>query len=88
MGLFRIVFLVVVGCAKSEPPEESACVGLCEILVDDCAVKSFPSTEECQSACAVGEESGANIDVFSSCLESIDDCDTFEIVECENAHGW
>ena len=87
MGLVRVVLLLTVGCG-SKTSEESDCVGLCEILVDDCAVKSFPSTEDCQSACAVGEEDGADIDEYSSCLESVNDCDSFEIVECENAHGW
>ena len=52
-------------------------------------MNSFPSVEDCESACVFGEEDGgADILSYKVCVEAVSDCDTFEIVECENEHGW
>ena len=68
--------------------EETECGILCDTLVNDCEVAAFPSTEECESACAFGEEQGADILAYRLCVDSVSECDTFGIVECENEHGW
>ena len=85
--------LLVVGltsaCGKGWETLEAHCSDLCDVLVTECAVNSFPSVEDCESACAFGEEEGgADILSYKICVEAVEDCDTFEIVECENEHGW
>ena len=86
MFAMMMIFSLVGGCATEVP--ESECDELCSILVKDCEVKTFPSMDECESACAYGEEQGADILAYRVCMSSVDDCDTFGIVECENEHGW
>ena len=77
------------GCTKKYGTAEAPCSELCDMLVTECAVNSFPSVEDCESACVFGEEVGrADILAYKECIEDVEDCDTFEIVECENEHGW
>jgi len=78
------------GCSEAPPAGGGEhCAALCEVLVNECAVNSFPSIEECESSCVFGEENGgSDILAYKVCIEAVVDCDTFEIVECENEHGW
>ncbi len=87
----RVICLVLglgMGCGPEKVEADDPCVGLCDNLVSTCQVAAFPSVEECQSACAFGAELGANILAYRVCLDAVDDCDTFGIVECENENGW
>ena len=86
-----IIWVLALTSACATPPKTSDthCSGLCDVLVTECAVNSFPSVDDCESACVFGEEDGgADILSYKICVEAVEDCDTFEIVECENEHGW
>lgn len=89
MSVIHMLLGLLSGCAEAPKTAESHCSGLCEILVTECGVNSFPSMADCESACVFGEEDGgADILSYKVCVEAVEDCDTFEIVECENEHGW
>jgi hypothetical protein len=75
-----------VGCGTAE--KISPCTDICGVLVDQCEVASFTSFGECESSCAHSEEQGTVVADYLTCLENVDECDTFGIVECENEHGW
>ena len=74
------------GCSTQE--KISPCTDVCGILVDRCEVASFTSFDECESSCAHSEEQGMVVSDYLGCLEDVEECDTFGIVECENEHGW
>ena len=89
MRTILLVLCLTSACAERAETVENHCSGLCDVLVTQCAVNSFPSVEDCESACVFGEEDGgADILSYKVCVEAVSDCDTFEIVECENEHGW
>lgn len=78
--------MVIAGCATKE--EASPCTSVCDVLFDECQVESFASFEECEGSCAYAEERGADIAGYDTCLGDVSECNTYEIVECENEHGW
>jgi len=78
--------MVLAGCATKEGV--SACTSVCGVLFDECQLESFASFEECESSCAYAEQRGAKVDWYDECLANVSECNTYEIVECENEHGW
>ncbi len=80
------IALVLMGCLQTE--EAGPCSGVCSVLFDECQMESLSSFDECEGSCAHAEEQGADIASYESCLADVDECNTFEIVECENEYGW
>ena len=79
--------IIAMGCSN-KGEEAGPCTDVCGVLFDECQVASFGSFGECESSCAHAEESGADIPGYATCLGSVNECDTYEIVECENDYGW
>lgn len=83
---FSPLWLLWAGCAT--PAEVGPCNQVCDVLFSSCEMESFSSFGECESSCTYGEENGADITGYASCLSNVDECDTYEIVGCENEYGW
>jgi len=82
IGIATLIF----GCSIEE--KINPCTEVCGVLVDQCEVASFTSFSECESSCARSEDQGTDVADSVGCLQDVDECDTFGIVECENEHGW
>tara|TARA_Y100001978_G_C23575563_1_gene376336 strand:- start:303 stop:713 length:411 start_codon:yes stop_codon:yes gene_type:complete len=86
MRVFGLLGVLGLGCAT--PIEVGPCNEVCDVLFKQCAMESFDSFKECESSCTYGDEEGADIPGYASCLSDVDECNTYEIVECENEYGW
>lgn len=69
-----------------EPEVEVACETLCDELVKTCEYSAFPEYDSCLSGCLFDEENGSRTEPFLECVLDAD-CDTFAVVECQNAYG-
>ena len=56
------------------------------MLVVECEYGAFPSVDSCMSGCGYNFSEGADIESQLACVERAG-CDTFTILECENAYG-
>ena len=83
-SIFGIPLLVVfTACSGGD---ESTCRDLCDELYKACDYEAFPSYSSCMQGCAYDLERSADIDLQLDCVLDAA-CDTFAIVECQNAHG-
>ena len=78
-----LVALVLVACGGGE---EAVCRDLCDELYKSCDYEAFPSYSSCMQGCGYDIERGADIETQLDCVLEAD-CDTFAIVECQNAYG-
>lgn len=85
MGRWVWVFIAV-GCAEPEPESLGDCTDTCRVVVDDCALPSWPDRQSCVDACVAGAASGADVESQKLCVE-LAECDLFALVECEHAFG-
>src|SRR5688500_8087711 len=81
-----LTLLLAVACNPDGGTGGGDCADLCDVLVDECGYAAYPSNESCEQGCAYSASEGADIAAQKSCVESAE-CNTFEIVECEHAHG-
>jgi len=72
------------GCQESS--EYGICSDVCQELYQQCEYAAFPSYESCIEGCAYNEEEGADMEDQLECFQDAE-CNTFEIIECENEHG-
>ena len=75
-----------VSCAT--PADPGPCNAVCDVLFDQCQLESFASYSECEGSCAHADENGADVSGYAACLTDVNDCNTYDIVECENEFGW
>lgn len=75
-----------VACQPEPATLDPACAPLCNHLVEDCALSSFPSVSSCVDGCAASDQSGGDIQTQWTCVQ-LAGCDLFEIVECEHDFG-
>lgn len=68
------------------PDEDAVCDDLCTHLVAECGYEAFPDLSSCMEGCAYEEAEGADLEDAAECMLDAD-CDTFEIIQCEQAHG-
>ena len=81
-----LLFTFSMACAPEGDVEAGACSEMCDELQGACAYDAFPDVNSCLEGCLYSESEGADIEAQLACiLES--ECDTFEILECENHHG-
>ena len=59
------------------PAELGPCNDVCDVLFD-----------QCQGSCAHADENGADVAGYADCLTGVDECNTYDIVGCENDFGW
>ena len=78
-----LLFVALNACSGGE---ESVCRDLCDELYKACDYQAFPSYASCMQGCAYDIERGADIDSQVDCVLDAA-CNTFAIVECQNAHG-
>ncbi|TVQ91069.1 MAG: hypothetical protein EA397_11275 [Deltaproteobacteria bacterium] len=87
IGLLGLALLgLTSGCADPVPPEVATCNALCGELFTECQYRAFPTMESCLDGCGYYESRGVDIESHRACVEEAA-CDTFAIVECENAHA-
>jgi len=84
--MFRAVLalLFVAGCESAATPA-TPCGEMCDTLVRDCSYEAFPSFESCLQGCEFDQTNGRDTEGQKDCVQQAE-CDTFEIVECENAY--
>ena len=70
------------------PVESGPCNDVCDVLFDQCQLESLSSYGECEDSCAYADENGADVSSYAACLVDVDECNTYNIVECENEFGW
>ena len=75
------------GCENTDSdPQYGICADVCKELYQNCSYSAYPSYDSCLEGCAYNQEEGADIEQQLTCfLEA--ECDTFEIIECENQYG-
>ena len=84
----RFIFAMVFAAVSCATPEElGPCNDVCDVLVRQCQIESLASYDECEASCAHADENGADVSGYSACLTGVDECNTYDIVECENEFG-
>ena len=84
---WRIFLLALfVACTAEGDVQDETCMSLCDELHGACAYDAFPDLNSCLEGCLYSEDEGADIEAQLSCIVE-SECDTFEILECENQHG-
>jgi len=78
--------LLLCGCAERSAAEVGTCEAICTELVVACEYGAFPTMRSCMEGCGYNYGQGADIDAHRACVTAAQ-CDTFAIVECENAYG-
>jgi len=73
-------------CSPESEIEDGTCSSMCDELQGACAYDAFPDVESCLEGCLYSESEGADIEAQLACILQAE-CDTFEILECENQHG-
>jgi len=68
--------------AESDGP----CADLCGVLIGECGFAAFPDMASCLDGCAFEASEGQDVRGEAVCVSKAE-CDTFAILECENAHG-
>ena len=87
-----ILFLsILLACVEEGEEVDPTCKSICDTLVYACDYAAFPTYDSCVEGCLFsGKEGGDNAE-YESCLEGAvennNECDTFKVVECENAYG-
>lgn len=86
-SLLMLASLVLLcGCEERRAAEVGTCEALCNELVAVCEYGAFPTMGSCLQGCGYNFGEGADIEAHRACVQAAQ-CDTFAIVECENAHG-
>lgn len=70
--------------------EQSDCSKMCDTLMRDCTYEAYPTTESCLQGCQYNADNGGDVAGQKACLDEAtadDSCDTFAVIECENAYG-
>ena len=80
------VGFALMSCAT--PAELGPCNDVCDVLFDQCQLEAFASYDECTGSCAHADENGADVSGDADCLKGVDECNTYDIVGCENDFGW
>ena len=85
-----MMMLVLLGCVlgggSTKETVDPMCENICDELVYNCSYAAFPTHQSCLEGCLYSAEEGGNNDEYYTCLQEAA-CDTFKVVECENAHG-
>jgi hypothetical protein len=63
------------------------CESICDELVVVCEFGAYPDVSSCQDGCLYEDDQGGDLRGLEDCLAD-SDCDTFEVIECQRAHGW
>ena len=69
-----------------EASEYGICEDICKEVYSTCQFEAYPSYESCLEGCAYNEEEGSDLEAQYQCFQEAE-CDTFEIIECENTYG-
>jgi len=77
--------LLLVACSGSGVGS-STCESICRELVQTCGYAAYPDLQSCLAGCAYYDQQGADVDGELACIQDAT-CDTFLIIECENAYG-
>lgn len=85
MRISLIVCLLLGGCAEKEAPD--SCEQICTVLVDECGYDAFPSHGSCEQGCSYEAGEGMDADWYLDCISAVEECDTYGMVECDNAYG-
>jgi hypothetical protein len=76
---------LLVACSQKEVvnvPQE--CTDLCRELVSECRYEAYPTLDSCLQGCVYRiEEEKLDMAEQAECVLAAE-CDTFEIIECEN----
>lgn len=87
MRILPLMLVLLCGaCDDRAAAEVDTCETLCTTLVVECEYGAFPSVGSCMSGCGYNFSEGADIEAQLSCVQAAS-CDTFTILECENAYG-
>ena len=82
--LIGLVSILAVGCMTTS--DQSACKNLCDTLVRTCRYEAFPDYGSCEQGCGYEANEGGSVVSMSECVADAG-CNTFEILECQNAFG-
>jgi len=80
-----ILGLAVTGCGEGVG-DGGPCADLCRVLVGECGYAAFPDMASCIDGCTYEASEGQDVRGQADCVSEVG-CDTFAILECENAHG-
>jgi hypothetical protein len=80
----RLLCFCVLGIIGCQTPEYRTCDAMCTELVQTCDYDAFPSMDSCMQGCASQSAAGSDIEGHEQCIMEAS-CDTFAIVECQNA---
>jgi hypothetical protein len=76
---------LLVACSQkvvADAPQE--CTDLCRELVSECRYEAYPTLDSCLQGCVYRiEEEKLDMAEQAECVLAAE-CDTFEIIECEN----
>lgn len=86
--MFTFATFILAACVGtgSASDADEICEDMCDELYRTCQYAAFPDLESCLEGCAYNREEGADVDSQLTCILEAG-CDTFQIVECENAYG-
>lgn len=76
-----MMLLWLLGCGPADP-----CEATCVLLVEECGLEAFPSTESCLQGCGYDRESGVDVEAQLTCYEEAA-CDAFATIACANETG-
>lgn len=82
--------VMLAATAACSTPEQSDCSKMCDTLMRDCSYDAYPTTESCLQGCQYNADNGGDVAGQKDCLDEAtaeDACDTFAVIECENAYG-
>lgn len=80
--------VVVAACVAppTAPAEDAECYAICDVVVDECELPTWPSYDSCLDGCLASGDAGADLASHQRCVE-LSNCDLFFIVECEHDFG-
>ena len=84
--MFAILWSILLNVGCQPEPEYGICEDICKVVYTTCQFEAYPSFDSCLEGCFYNEEEGADMDSQYECFNDAE-CDTFAIVECENAYG-
>ncbi|MGB0639333.1 MAG: hypothetical protein ACPGTU_08375 [Myxococcota bacterium] len=85
MRIWLVAALLLWGCAEKDTAD--SCEQVCMMLVDECGYDAFPSYSSCEQGCLYEAGEGMNADGYLDCISTVEECDTYGVVRCDNAHG-
>lgn len=82
-----LLLLAATACGNgSSGTVTGPCKDLCTALVEDCGYAAYPSFDSCAQGCLYTGDEGADLTGEATCVQDAA-CDTFAILECQNAYG-